>query len=346
VKIAIVAPVEESIPPWGYGGIEQVVHRLDCELAARGHEVVLLASGGSSAAGRLVPLVPEPLAVPDSHRDVESFVVAKDHAARRAAEVLRAEQPDVVLNHMWRLLDHLPGPDVGAVFTTVHYPLDADPYRSIFLARSNRQYVSVSRSQRTAAPQLSFVGTVPNGIDVDALPFTDQSDEHLVFLGRMSPDKGLDLAIVAAQRAGLPLRVGAKLDAGHRPWFDEVIRPLLRRGGVELMGELATGDKAAFLGGARGLLHPSRWSEPFGMVAVEAMACGTPVVMLRRGAADEVVVDGTTGFVVDHESELPGAIERLTTIDRRACRVHVTTRFDGSRMADGYERLITGRSGS
>jgi glycosyltransferase involved in cell wall biosynthesis len=161
-----------------------------------------------------------------------------------------------------------------------------------------------------------------------------------VYLGRCSPDKGLDLAIRAAQAAGVPLRVGAKLDAVDRDWFDSVVVPLARRGGVEFVGEVLAADKCRFLADAAGLLHPSRWSEPFGLAAVEAMACGTPVVMLRRGAADEIVADGIAGFVVTEEDDLPAAVERLPEIDRAACRDRAKALFDRRGMADGYESLF------
>jgi glycosyltransferase involved in cell wall biosynthesis len=339
MRIALVAPVDESVPPTAYGGIEQVVHLLDEDLAARGHDVLLLASGESSSAGRLITLTSGPLAARGPDDGKLDLVPSKDEAMRRAGSILRHERPDAVLNHSWRLLDHL-GDLNSPVLTTIHYALDAEPYRSNFLARADATFVSVSRSQQTALPVLRYAGNVYNGIDVATLPFRDQPDDYLAYLGRVSPDKGLDTAIRVAQRAGMPLKVAAKLDPEWRPWFEEVIAPLVRGGGVELLGEISSADKGPFLAGAVGLLHPSRWSEPFGLAAVEAMACGTPVLALRRGAAEEVVVDGKTGFVLDREAGFDAAIERLGSLDRSACRQHVEARFGRARMAEGYERLV------
>jgi glycosyltransferase involved in cell wall biosynthesis len=335
MRIALVAPVEETVPPPGYGGIEQVVHFLDQDLTALGHDVVLLASAGSNAAGRLVPLTAEPIA----SRDDPELTTWKEAAMRRASMIIRDERPDAILNHSWRLLDHLDGA-VEHTLTTVHYPLDADPYRAIFSARAHARLVSISRSQQAALPTLRFVANVYNGVDVAGLPFRPVPDDYLAYLGRAAPEKGLDIAIRVAQAAGIPLKVAAKVDARWRPWFDEAVAPLVRRGGVELIGEISARDKGPFLAGAVALLHPSRWSEPFGLAAVEAMACGTPVLALRRGAADEVVVDGETGFVVEDEAGLVAATGRVEELDRAACRRHVEQRFGRQRMADDYERLV------
>jgi glycosyltransferase involved in cell wall biosynthesis len=337
VRLALVAPAEESIPPRTYGGIERVVHLLDRELTSRGHDVVLLASGGSQSAGRLAPLTDAPITAGGRNLDKRELTARKEAAARRAATLLGELQPDVVLNHAWRVLDHLHTPGFP-VLTTVHYPLDAGPYRSIFLARAQWSFVSVSHSQQQAAEWLRFAGNVYNGVDLQTLPFSARADGYLAFLGRVSPDKGLDIAIRVAQAVSLPLKIAAKIDRTHQPWFEEVIAPLLRRGGAELIGEVDTRARAAFLGGAHALLHPSRWSEPFGMAAVEAMACGTPVLALRRGAACEVIAHGTTGFVVDSEDELAHAARNVGELERAACREHAS-RFSHTRMAAEYETL-------
>lgn len=337
MKIAIVAPAEESIPPKTYGGIERVVHLLDRELARRGHEVFLLASGQSDSAGCLVPLTTAPISAEGRDLDPDELVARKEEAARVAASRLEEIRPDVVLNHAWRLLDHLRSL-AYPVLTTIHYPLDTGPYRSIFLARAEWEYVSVSLSQQRACGSLRFAGNVYNGVDLETLPFSPRADGYFAFLGRVSPDKGLDIAIRVAQRVGAPLKIAAKIDRVHQPWFEEVIVPLLERGHAELIGEVNTGQRAAFLGGAQALLHPSRWSEPFGLAAVEAMACGTPVLALRRGAADEVIEDGTTGFLADSEQELAEKAAGVGEIRREACRAHAA-RFAHTRMAAEYEAL-------
>lgn len=336
MRITLVAPIEETVPPVAYGGIEQVVHFLDRDLVARGHEVTLLASGGSSAACRLVPLANQALGRPRSERELSAFHTLKNQAAQRAATIIADERPDIVLNHAWRLLDCL---RTNPSLTTVHFPLDVEPCRSTFFARNHATYVAVSNSQRRDGCGLCFAGTVYNGVDVAAFPYRARPGNYLAFLGRMSPSKGFDIAIRVAQKVGIPLKVAAKLDIAERPWFDDVIAPLLSRGGVELLGEITVRDKGAFLADALALLHPSRWSEPFGLAAVEAMACGTPVLALNRGAASEIVQDGRTGFVVDDEAALASAIDGLEGIERSACRQHVASRFDCRLMAEQYEQL-------
>ena len=338
MRIALVAPVDESIPPRTYGGIEGIVHLLDRGLATRGHDVILLASGGSLSSGRLVLLTDAPIRAEGRDQDPAEVVVRKEAAAGRAARLLADLGVDVVLNHSWRLIDHLDSPSYPVV-TTVHYPLDADPYRSVFLARPQATYVSVSWSQQRGIDSLRFIGNVYNGIDLAAHPFSARANGYLAFLGRVSPDKGLDLAIRVAQAVEMPLLVAAKIDQTQRPWFDAVIAPLLHGGGVELIGEVNAAERAALLGGANALMHPSRWSEPFGLAAVEAMACGTPVVALRRGAADEVIGHGSSGIVVDDESELANAVTRALGLSRVACRAHVEARFTHERMAAEYEEL-------
>jgi glycosyltransferase involved in cell wall biosynthesis len=262
--------------------------------------------------------------------------VLKDQAARRAAEIISDERPDIVLNHSWRLLAYL---RTDTSLTTIHFPLDAEPYRAIFFARNYATYVAISSAQRRDGHGLRFAGTVYNGVDVAALPYSAGRGNYFAFLGRISPKKGLDIAIRVAQQVGILLKVAAKLDIADRAWFNDVISPLVDRGGVELVGEITAADKAAFLGGALALLHPSRWSEPFGLAAVEAMACGTPVLTLNRGAAAEIVQDGRTGFVVNDEAALVSAVDCLAKIERSACREHVASRFDRRLMAAQYEQL-------
>jgi glycosyltransferase involved in cell wall biosynthesis len=339
VRIALVAPVDEPIPPRTYGGIEEVVHLLDRGLTGRGHDVVLLASGGSESHGVLVPLTDRWMTeVGRDRRDTGEVEARKEAAAQRAADLLAELHVDVVLNHSWRLIDHLSAVQCP-VLTTVHYPLDAGRYRSVFLARQHATYVSISWSQQRALDSLRFAANIYNGIDLDTLPFSPRPEGYLAFLGRASPDKGLDLAIRTAQEVGLPLRVAAKIDGADRPWYNDVVVPLLGDGGVDMIGEVNAAERAALLGGADALLHPSRWSEPFGLAAVEAMACGTPVVALNRGASGEVIGHGTSGVVVDDESALSDAVADALVLSRAACRAHVASRFSHARMVAEYEQL-------
>jgi glycosyltransferase involved in cell wall biosynthesis len=328
MRITLVSPFEEAVPPRAYGGIERVVHLLDRELVHRGHDVVLVASGGSASAGELVAITPKPLG-----RDLDAEL--KNHTARLAAAAVADLASDVVLNHWWRILDHLPV-DSPPVLTTVHYPLDEDPYRSIFLARRDRPYVSISLSQQRAAPELNFAANIYNGIDVDTMPFRDACGEYLAFVGRFSPDKGADTAVRVARASGMPLKIAAKVDGIGRAWFESQVGPIETLDGVELLGELTSGECSELLVGALALLQPSRWSEPFGLAAVEAMACGTPVIALRRGATPEVIRHGETGLVVDREDEMTAAVELVPGLSRRSCRAHVEASFDYRVMVDGY----------
>jgi glycosyltransferase involved in cell wall biosynthesis len=336
MRIFLVAPIEETVPPVAYGGIEQVVHLLDHDMTARGHQVTLLASGGSSASSRLIPLVAKPLGRPATSEEAENFPVLKDRAARYAASVIAEEHPDIVLNHSWRVLDYL---DRSPTLTTVHFPLDAGPYREVFFARRHAAYVSISYSQRRDGHGLAFEGTVHNGIDVEAFPYSPAQGGYLAYLGRISPEKGLDIAIRVARKAGIPLKVAAKLDIANGRWFEEVIVPLIHGGDVELVGEISGHQKGTFLSGAMALLHPSRWSEPFGLAAVEAMACGTPVLALNRGAAAEIVDHGRTGFIAEDEDGLVSSLKRVSSIERPACRRHAAQRFGRQQMAERYEKL-------
>jgi len=336
MKILLVAPIDETVPPVAYGGIEQVVHLLDHDLTARGHNVTLLASSGSVAASRLIPITDEPIERPHNDREAEYVTAIKHQAVQRVATVLADERPDIVLNHSWRVLDTLTS---YSSLTTVHFPLDTEPYRSIFLTKKHAAYISISNAQKRDALNLLFVATIYNGIDVAAMPYSGQQGDYLAFLGRVSPEKGLDIAIRTAQRIGIPLRIAAKLDHVHVPWFHDVILPLAQRGGVEFVGEITASQKGPFLSRAIALLHPSRCNEPFGLAVVEAMACGTPVVALNRGAAIEIIQHGYTGFVVDNEAGIWTAIKNLHKIERSACREHAASRFDRHRMAEEYEKF-------
>jgi glycosyltransferase involved in cell wall biosynthesis len=314
------------------------VHLLDEGLAARGHDVILLASAGSSSAGRLITLTETPLTNPGAERDVECLESLKAAAVDRATRILADERPDVVLNHWWRMIDNL---RAQRALTTIHYPIDEPPWRERFLARSHATYISISQAQQHDAPWLRYAANVYNGVDVAALPFSGSPGTYAAFLGRACPEKGLDLAIRAARDVGMPLKVAAKVDRSQRPWFEGIVVPLMRHGDVEFLGELSQREKGPFLAGAAALLHPSRWSEPFGLAAVEAMACGTPVVALRRGAAAEIIDEGRTGFIVADASGLAAGLAQAATISRECCRRFVESRFDHRQMSASYEAVAS-----
>jgi glycosyltransferase involved in cell wall biosynthesis len=341
MRIALVAPVEEPVPPPRYGGIEGVVAELAVGLAARGHAVTLLASGDSRcAAGELLPVCPTALrrteACPTG--DGARLEQLKVEAAERAAGALARLRPDVVHNHMWRLLDLRHRVD-RPMLTTVHYPLDRGHRRSAFLRATDAAFVSISYSQQRSAGGLRFVANVYNGIDVSSFEPALEGGDGLLFLGRLTPDKGADIAIRVAQSLGVPLTIAAKVAHDAQDYYQQRILPYLDGRAVRYVGEVDQLTKRALLARAAALLYPVRWSEPFGLAMVEAMASGTPVVAFDRGGVGEVVVSGQTGFVVDNARQMAARVRGIGQVSRRACREHVLARFTSARMVDEYERV-------
>ena len=350
LRIAQLAPPVETIPPAGYGGTERVVSVPTEELARRGHAVTLFASGDSRTAAELVPVVDVALWHHPRFRDPLPFMaMAIDRVYRLADEF------DVIHNH----LDFVTFPTARAyaetpTVTTLHGRLDLPEQQPLYHQFREIPLVSISNAQRAPLPWANWVATVYHGIRLRDFAFEPSGRGYLAFLGRIAPEKGLDTAIAVARRAGLPLKIAARmpLDQPHnaeaqRDWryFRDVVEPLLREPEVEYLGELAGADKSAFLGGAAALLFPIRWPEPFGLVMVEALACGTPVIALRRGSAPEVVEDGVTGYLADDEDGLVRAVGRLPELDRARCRAAAAARFSPSAMADQYERVYRGLLG-
>jgi glycosyltransferase involved in cell wall biosynthesis len=306
--------------------------------------VTLFASGDSCTSATLVPTVDVALWHHPIHRDPLPFIsMGIDQAYGRAGEF------DVIHNHQ----DFLAFPAARAqtrtpTVTTLHGRLDLPESEPLYRHFAEMPLVSISSAQRTPLPWVNWLATIHHGIDLDALAFAPNHQGYLAFLGRIAPDKGLDTAIRVARRAGLPLKIAARmpLDLPNNPeaqrdwhYFRDEIEPLLHEPGIEYVGEVGGAAKSAFLGGAAALLFPIRWPEPFGLVMPEALACGTPVLALRCGAAPEVIEDGATGFVVDNETELVRAVERLGEVDRRYCRAEAQRRFSVTAMVDQYERV-------
>lgn len=344
LRIAQLAPLVESVPPARYGGTERVIAVLTEELVRRGHAVTLFASGDSRTAARLEPVVETALWHQPRFDDAVPFtLVALDRAYRRAAEF------DVIQSHLdglaFPLASLFPWPPT---VTTLHGRLDRPEHELLLAHFRDLPLVSISDAQRAPVPWANWVATVHHGIDLSRFSFASRGRGYLAFLGRIAPEKGLDTAIGAARRAGLLLKIAARLPLdqprnpeAQRDWryYRDVVAPLLRQPGVEYVGELGGPDKAAFLGGAEALLFPIRWPEPFGLVMAEALACGTPVVALRRGSVPEVIEQGVTGFVADDEDGLVRAIERLSELDRARCRAAAAARFSAGAMAAAYEQV-------
>ncbi|ROR32796.1 glycosyltransferase family 4 protein [Inmirania thermothiophila] len=334
MRIAQVAPLHESVPPKLYGGTERVVSWLTEELVRRGHEVVLYASGDSETGAELRPAGERALRL-----DPRAIDPLAAHTAMLGRVVREAGEFDVIHFHT----DFLHFPLARLLgrphLTTLHGRLDLPEVAAVFAEFTDIPVVSISDSQRHPVRRANWLATVHHGLPRSLLPFRPHPEGYLAFLGRFTPEKRAEWAIEIARRAGMEIRLAAKIDPLHQAYFDERIRPLLRLPGVEYVGEVDERGKAELLGGAAALLFPIDWPEPFGLVMIEAMACGTPVIALRRGSVPEVMEDGVTGFVVDSLEEATAACARLDEIDRVACRRVFERRFSVERMADDYERL-------
>ena len=339
MRIAQVAPLAEAVPPKFYGGTERIVSYLTEELVALGHAVTLFASGDSVTAARLVPVVPRALRLDPAVRDTVS-----PHILMLSRVLDHLHEFDVVHFH----IDHFQLPamrDRGVPFvSTFHGRLDLPELQPLLDAFPKVPFISISDSQRRPLRGVTWGATIPHGLPFDLLPFSPEDSGYLAFLGRISPEKGPDAAIRIARAAGMPLRIAAKVDRADQAYFDSVIRPMLGGEGVEFIGEIDEGQKAGFLGGAKALLNPIDWPEPFGVVMIEAMACGTPVITFEHGAVPEVVEDGRSGFIVRDEAGALRALRRLGELDRAGVRACFDARFTARRMAENhlalYRRLV------
>jgi glycosyltransferase involved in cell wall biosynthesis len=336
MRIAQVAPLAEAVPPRLYGGTERIVSYLTEELVVLGHDVTLFASGDSRTAAKLVPVVPRALRLNLATRDpVASHVHLVQSVLSHAAEF------DVIHFH----IDHYHLPACAAVrlpyLTTMHGRLDLPELPALFRAFPNAALVAISANQRMSLPEANFIGTVHHGLPASLLRPTVWHQGYLAFLGRVCPDKGLDRAIRIACRAGMPLRIAAKVDRADESYFRESIQPLLSGPGVEFVGEIGQDRMAEFLGGAAALLFPIGWPEPFGLVMIEAMACGTPVVAFDHGSVREIVDDGASGFIVRDEEQAVAALAQIPMLDRQRIRLSFEQRFTSRRMANDYLRLYT-----
>ena len=335
MRIAEVAPLIESVPPQGYGGTEAVVSYLTEELVRQGHQVTLFASGDSQTSAELIPCSVRALRLDDAVIDPLAHQVVELEAV-----AAQAHRFDVIHWH----LDYFHFPVSRRIgvpqVTTLHGRLDIPDLQPVYTEFSEMPVVSISNDQRSPLPQANWVATIHHGLPPDMLATRYEPGEYLAFLGRISPEKRADRAIEIARRTGLTLRIAAKVDDDDREYYEREIEPLLGTAKVEFIGEIGPDDKADFLGHACALLFPIDWAEPFGLVMIEAMACGTPVIAFRTGSVPEVITDGVSGFMVDDVDASVDAVRRLGEIDRRGVRQAFEDRFTVDRMARDYLALF------
>jgi glycosyltransferase involved in cell wall biosynthesis len=331
MRIAQIAPLHEAVPPKLYGGTERVVSFLTEELVALGHEVTLFASGDSVTTAKLEAMGPRALRLDPSIRDcVAPHMLMLETVARKADEF------DVLHFHLDYWSFSLFGRQSVPFVTTLHGRLDLPELQPVFDAFNRTPVVSISNSQRRPLPQANYVRTVLHGLPETLLAPTAVTPSYLAFLGRICPEKRPDRAIRIARACGLPLKMAAKVDKVDQEYFNTVIKPMMAGGGVELIGEINDAQKSDFLSGAVALLMPIDWPEPFGLVMIEAMACGTPVIAFNRGSVPEIVENGVTGFIVEDETGAISAVGRLGELSRADVRRRFEYRFTAERMAKDY----------
>jgi glycosyltransferase involved in cell wall biosynthesis len=331
MRIAQVSPLFEAVPPKLYGGTERVVYSLTEELVAMGHDVTLFASGDSITSAKLAPMRKEALRLDPTVKDwVATYMRMIELIYRRADEF------DIIHFH----IDYFPlalfSRQRTPFLTTLHGRLDVTEFKEVFELYPDAPFVSISNSQRKPIPNLNWVRTVLHGMPAGLLTPQTVTPSYFAFLGRISPEKGVDRAIRIAARAGVKLKIAAKVDKADQEYFDTEIKPLLAQGHVEFIGEIDDSQKPEFLSGAKALLFPIDWPEPFGLVMIESMACGTPVIAFNCGSVPEVMDDGLTGFIVNSEDEAVAAIGRLNELDRGRVRQQFDRRFTARRMAQDY----------
>ncbi len=342
MRIAQVAPLYESVPPKLYGGTERIVSWLTEELVRQGHEVTLFASGDSQTRARLIPVAPGALRLNEQVLDEWPHIVLElEHVMQRADEF------DFVHWHIdfvsFPLARRLHTPNV----TTLHGRLDLPDLVSLYREFWDIPVISISDAQRAPLPWLNWQATIHHGLPENLLSPRDQPGKYLAVLGRISPEKGVDRAIEIAKRVDMPLKIAAKISKPDRPYFEQVIKPLLDHPLIEFVGEIGQKEKNDFLGDAYAVLFPINWPEPFGIVTIEAMACGTPLIAFPGGSVAEIIQDGVNGFIATDIDQAVAAVRRVPELDRPRCRQVFEERFTAARMTrdyvDVYHRLIEHR---
>lgn len=342
MRIAEVAPLAESVPPRQYGGTERVVSYLTEELVRLGHEVTLFASGDSVTAARLLPVRARAERMLEHTADGMPYEVLMLEQIRQ-----HAREFDVVHFHIDYIHFLLARCERFASLTTPHGRMDIPAVAPLYREFSELPLVSISDAQRRPLPDLNWQATIYHGLPLHAYSVQPRRGEYLAFLGRLSPEKRVDQAVEIAVRAGIPLKVAAKVDPADEEYYEAIAKPAMSHPLVEYVGEIGEHEKQELLGGALALLFTIDWPEPFGLVMIESMACGTPVIAYRRGSVPEVLQDGLTGFVVDGIEQAVRALNKVEELSRRRCRQIFEARFSVQRMAqdylDVYDRIAQSR---
>lgn len=334
MKIAQVAPIIERVPPHKYGGTERVIYALTEELVKRGHEVTLFASGDSITSAKLVSVYPKALRqakIRDLYGSNSWSMLNLGIAYSQAKEF------DIIHDHVGTLSLATANLSPTPVVMTLHGALTADS-KKLMENLNKVHFVSISKSQTQPVVNLNHIGTVYNGLSMGHYPFSSEDDGYLLYVGRISLEKGVHRAIEVAQYLNLPLIIAAKLDSQDMPYFNEYVGPQLSEQ-IKWIGEVDEEERNKLMSKALCFLHPITWREPFGLTMIEAMACGTPVVAFNLGSIPELIIDGQTGFVVEEINGMIEAVSKIKNIDRAECRRHALENFNAPKMADGYEAI-------
>jgi glycosyltransferase involved in cell wall biosynthesis len=331
MRIAQVSPLYESVPPKLYGGTERVVHNLTEELIARGHDVTLFASGDSVTNAKLVPVCKNALRL-----DADCIDPFVHHFTLMEMVEKEASHFDIIHSHIDYLYFPIMRRSRNTYLTTLHGRLDIPELEPLFREYKDIPLVSISNSQRKPFPYSNWMGTVYHGLPLDMYHFSKKGGDYLVFIGRVSPEKRVDRAIEIAKKAGIQIKIAAKVDKADNDYFESKIKKLLDHPLVDFIGEVAEKEKEELLGNALGFIYPIDWPEPFGLAMIEAMACGTPVLAYNCGSVPEVLDEGITGFGVNSMREAVAAVSKLSGLDRKKCRDVFEKRFSVQRMTDDY----------
>lgn len=335
LKIAMIAPITERVPPKKYGGIERVVHALTEELMRRNHDVTLFATGDSVTSAKLKYVYPRALREAKIH---ELHGLHEWTIYHILSAYMQQQQFEIIHDHnsLWGLLPAQFAKTPTII--TLHGPITPNN-RRLYEKVTNPYLVAISKSQTQHVPSVEIIDTIYNGLPLETYPFGKAHKGYLLFVGRISMEKGTHYAIDVASDLHLPLIIAAKLDETDREYFKEYIEPRINGEQIRWIGEVDEAERNKLMSSAMALLHPVTWREPFGLTLIEAMACGTPVVAFNKGSIPEIIVDGKTGFVVKDVEEMILAITKISQIDRKECRKHVLKHFTARKMTDNYEQL-------